>query len=132
MRILLCLLLCGSSCAFLIEGQKEPLINMHSNFGKPAKVCNINDETNFCQQIVVDHRVSLVAVSYKCECPKGWICPTDIDETPANTECQYVESKYWRKCQLKCTPLHEIQTSTSSSEEEDEQEEEEQEEEDDS
>ncbi|VDO94394.1 unnamed protein product [Heligmosomoides polygyrus] len=68
------------------ERQKESLINIHSNFDKVSKVCNVYDEASYCQQIVVDHRVSLVAVSFKCECPKGWFCPSDPSETPAFTE----------------------------------------------
>ncbi|KAK6747897.1 hypothetical protein RB195_000854 [Necator americanus] len=90
------------------QGQKkeDTLTNIHNNFDKFAKKCNVYDEAHYCHQIVVDQRLNLAAISYKCECPDGWRCPSGIADTRFVTECQFDESKHWHRCQLRCTPVN--------------------------
>ncbi|WKY04098.1 hypothetical protein Q1695_005230 [Nippostrongylus brasiliensis] len=116
MRTILALLFtCGLTFAVLPDKLKDAFINLRSNFEKQSRVCNIYDEANYCQQIVVDNRISLVAVSFKCECPPGWVCPSDPSGTAAYTDCTFIESKFWRKCQMKCTPDYDVSSGSSES-----------------
>ncbi|EYC16144.1 hypothetical protein Y032_0034g2823 [Ancylostoma ceylanicum] len=106
MRLLLVVvLLCWSAYAQFTNKMQDSSINMRTNFDKFAKKCNVYDEASYCQQIVIDQRLNLAAVSYRCECPDGWRCPSHITDTIAYSECQFDESKYWHRCQLRCTPL---------------------------
>ncbi|ETN80708.1 hypothetical protein NECAME_08990 [Necator americanus] len=86
--------------------KEDTLTNIHNNFDKFAKKCNVYDEAHYCHQIVVDQRLNLAAISYKCECPDGWRCPSGIADTRFVTECQFDESKHWHRCQLRCTPVN--------------------------
>ncbi|KHJ97282.1 hypothetical protein OESDEN_02737 [Oesophagostomum dentatum] len=97
-------------CSRKFQKAQDRSINIQSNFDKTAKICNVYDEGSYCQQIVVDQRLNLAAISYRCECPDGWRCPSDVNETPAYAEqqflrCQFDETKFWHRCQLRCTPV---------------------------
>ncbi|KAJ1355603.1 hypothetical protein KIN20_013144 [Parelaphostrongylus tenuis] len=108
MKMILVILLSSLSNAQLTDKIGEGSLNFHSSFNKVTKYCDIYDEANYCQQIVVDRRLTLVAVSFKCHCPIGWRCPASVDDTISNTECQYDVKKFWHKCQMRCVPIEEI------------------------
>ncbi|KAE9412580.1 hypothetical protein Angca_000377 [Angiostrongylus cantonensis] len=107
MRIILSMLLSCLSYAHLVDKLTEGSLSIRSNFNKPTKYCDVYDEANYCHQIVVDRRLTLVAVSFKCRCPTGWRCPSNVDDTIAYTECQYDTRKFWHKCQMRCVQIEE-------------------------
>ncbi|KAK6747871.1 hypothetical protein RB195_000832 [Necator americanus] len=86
MKLLFVAVLLCSSQAQLTNKKEDTLTNIHNNFDKFAKKCNVYDEAHYCHQIVVDQRLNLAAISYKCECPDGWRCPSGIADTRFVTE----------------------------------------------
>uniref|UniRef100_A0A1I7WCR8 Calpain catalytic domain-containing protein n=1 Tax=Heterorhabditis bacteriophora TaxID=37862 RepID=A0A1I7WCR8_HETBA len=89
----------------LLQKIIENSINLHSNFDRNSKECNIFDEGTFCQQIIIDQRLNLAAMSHKCFCPQGFRCPNNIEDTVAITQCEYDEVKHWHRCMMRCVPV---------------------------
>uniref|UniRef100_A0A0M3I2B2 EGF-like domain-containing protein n=1 Tax=Ascaris lumbricoides TaxID=6252 RepID=A0A0M3I2B2_ASCLU len=80
-------------------------INMRSHFvDDDGKACNVNDEASFCQTVVIDTHMTLVAINHRCDCPNGYRCPNDPFNTIISPRCEYVvEKKLWL-CTMRCVP----------------------------
>ncbi|GMT24830.1 hypothetical protein PFISCL1PPCAC_16127, partial [Pristionchus fissidentatus] len=100
-----CLFVLSSAAVVVVDPRLENSINIHSNWRDSieAKECNIYDEAHYCQQLVIDQRQSLVAISQKCVCPTGYRCPANTDDTQMITACEFDSSRRWNKCKMRCT-----------------------------
>uniref|UniRef100_A0A8R1Z9E7 Uncharacterized protein n=1 Tax=Pristionchus pacificus TaxID=54126 RepID=A0A8R1Z9E7_PRIPA len=93
--------------AAVIDPRLENMLNVHTNWRETleSKECNVYDEGHYCQQLVIDQRLTLVAVSQKCECPTGYRCPNDTTDTQLTTDCDFDVSRRWSKCRMRCAPI---------------------------
>ncbi|GMR48535.1 hypothetical protein PMAYCL1PPCAC_18730 [Pristionchus mayeri] len=91
----------------VIDPRLENLLNVHTNWREAleSKECNVFDEAHYCQQLIIDQRETLVAVSHKCACPEGYRCPQDTQDTQLTTDCDFDVSRRWSKCRMRCTPI---------------------------